>query len=661
MKKLLLYLILVFGTFSDGYAYNITVVQGPTTSNSSRAPQGNQRWIRNCYIISAAELAAANFPVNVAVTGIGWTFSVAQSITTTGNLQVYLENTTDAAYSKPSTAWTNGTNGVIDNMTLVSDAATTIPNAIGDYDVTFANGNSFTYTGGALYIAFEYSNVANPISSFPTALATSVAVGVGNPFRGVATTSTTAPATLTGTSAFRPQTRLGYPVNNDVTMHDVYALGQLPMGYGTPHTISAHIINTCDNALTNVPVTLNITGANTFNDVQNVSIPVGGSTVVSFSAFTPTATGNNTINVSVPADDVATNNSKNFGQEVNTGSAFSYANSDAATTSIGFNTSTGILACKYSIMGGTNVLGVTIFLSPTATNTGNTLTGVMLDGAGTIVGQSAPYVVTAGDLGTYLTFNFLAAPLATNQDFYVGVLQGANAVGYFPVGVQPEPLPARSGAYYSFLPTGGAATQYTNLGRFMIAANLSQFPLAAKDLVLHATLVKQDVKLDWKSISHDKVLKYDVERSSDGVGFVSAGTVAAVDNADEQTYYFTDNNAANCSHPALYYRIRQTDIGGSISYSPVAKVQLGKQNSFTLAVVNPARGAVQLSVNMPEAGEAGIAISDAQGRVVYRTTMQLNAGTHSFQLGNAPQLAPGNYFIAVMNGNNKLTQAFTQL
>ena len=76
-------------------------------------------------------------------------------------------------------------------------------------------------------------------------------------------------------------------------------------------TIKAVITNNGSNTLTNLPVTLNITGVDTFTDTQTIPslAGCGGQAIVTFAAFTPGALGSDTVTVSVPADDVAANNS----------------------------------------------------------------------------------------------------------------------------------------------------------------------------------------------------------------------------------------------------------------------------------------------------------------------------------------------------------------
>src|SRR4029079_7148416 len=90
------------------------------------------------------------------------------------------------------------------------------------------------------------------------------------------------------------------------------SIGTFPLGLETPHVITAVITNKGGATINNLPVTLNITGAESFTDTQVIPSlsGCGGQVTVSFAAFTPTVQGSDVVTVSVPSDDVPANNSK---------------------------------------------------------------------------------------------------------------------------------------------------------------------------------------------------------------------------------------------------------------------------------------------------------------------------------------------------------------
>ena len=268
----------------------------------------------------------------------------------------------------------------------------------------------------------------------------------------------------------------------DAAVAEIYSLGKLPIPQGVPHVVSAAISNTGSNARTNLVVTLTVSGVTTFTNTRTIaSLAAGATTTVTFNAYTPTTSGTNTLTVTIPSDDNATNNSRTWTQIVNT-TTFRYADAGAPTDAIGFNTGEGTLLVKHTTAQASTVVNTKIWLdagsgASAGAVAGQTVYAVVLGATGTILSQTAPYVVQAADLGAYKTFTFTTPVAVPAGDFYVGLAQtNPNAVAYFPVAAQDE-TPVRAGAYFAGTLAGGALpTDFTTIplnARLLIEATLS--------------------------------------------------------------------------------------------------------------------------------------------------------------------------------------------
>lgn len=208
-KILFLLSVLIIGTDVHAQSQFNPIVTGASTSSLGRAPQGGRSVTRTVLIVTAAEMTAGGFVSGDQISGLGFSYETAQDIPTTGDMKIYLENSTALTNNK-GTNWAT----IITGMTLASDAPATIPAATGDYNIEFSNGTSFTYNGGSLFVAFDYQNLVNSVASVQNvAFCDQTPVGGA---QGVfsarsAAGSTIAPTTLTG-SNFRPQLRLAVPV-----------------------------------------------------------------------------------------------------------------------------------------------------------------------------------------------------------------------------------------------------------------------------------------------------------------------------------------------------------------------------------------------------------------------------------------------------------------
>ncbi|MCO5238338.1 MAG: hypothetical protein M9933_18935 [Chitinophagaceae bacterium] len=79
---------------------------------------------------------------------------------------------------------------------------------------------------------------------------------------------------------------------------------------------------------------------------------------------------------------------------------------------------------------------------------------------------------------------------------------------------------------------------------------------------------KPAVELNWEISSQSDPRKFEIERSSDGAIFENIGTVFSNNST---RYSFTDRSPIGS---LMYYRLKMTDLGGAISYSPIVNIRL---------------------------------------------------------------------------------------
>ena len=368
---------------------------------------------------------------------------------------------------------------------------------------------------------------------------------------------------------------------NDAQVSNIYSLAKIPVGYGSPHVVSAVITNSGAGALANVGVTLSVTGANIFSDAKTIAnLAAGASATVSFAAYSPANLGTNTLNVSVAADDNNSNNTLTTTQLVNSGT-FSYADNAGNNSSVGYGTGAGLILTRYTLSGSGYITNVNVFIPNATTITGNSVYAVVLDNAGTIIGQSANAVIAAADLGTYKNFLITTSPLINSAGFFVGLAQTANATAYFPVGTQTE-APARAGAFYTApLAAGVAPAQNTTLGKFMIEAVVAAFPLPVKLTDFSGRIAEDISYLTWSTASELNSDHFEVEKTLVGTTNWSViGKMAAAGYSNTpRKYDFTD---AGITAGKWLYRLKVVDKDASFAYSPVVMLELTGNKNFTL-------------------------------------------------------------------------------
>lgn len=110
---------------------------------------------------------------------------------------------------------------------------------------------------------------------------------------------------------------------------------------------------------------------------------------------------------------------------------------------------------------------------------------------------------------------------------------------------------------------------------------------------VYAYRQEETVIIDWVTQQEFDVNYFTVERSGDGRNWsIVTDHINATNTLTEQYYSATDNNP---SSSLLYYRVKQTDIDGKITYSSVAIVAAENQRGKLLLYPNPVHSVFYIS------------------------------------------------------------------
>ncbi|MDO7874429.1 right-handed parallel beta-helix repeat-containing protein [Hymenobacter sp. ASUV-10] len=181
---------------------------------------------------------------------------------------------------------------------------------------------------------------------------------------------------------------------------------------------------------------------------------------------------------------------------------------------------------------------------------------------------------------------------------------------------------------------GGVTTQTVTftLGAYPLPVELTKFTAEAVRNV--------DGLLRWTTASEKNNDHFDVERSLDGRTFAKISEVKGQGSKATPTdYALTDANAAKLG-ALLYYRLKQVDVDGTSSYSPVRTISFTKPTVPSISLwPNPAVGATNLDLRQLPTGTYEVSIIDATGRTI--VGLKLDAGlTHKVDLR---EVADGTY------------------
>ncbi len=140
----------------------------------------------------------------------------------------------------------------------------------------------------------------------------------------------------------------------------------------------------------------------------------------------------------------------------------------------------------------------------------------------------------------------------------------------------------------------------------------------------------KEVALKWLTATEINSDYFDIQRSLDGVSFADIGKVSAAGNSTvEQAYDFTDEDPA---FGEIYYRLRQVDFDGSVTYSEVVQVKLDRNYVTPNIFPNPVRSEQSLVIDFGDIPNSPVQINivDMSGRQVYYR--EFAAGQNRFDI-----------------------------
>jgi len=140
----------------------------------------------------------------------------------------------------------------------------------------------------------------------------------------------------------------------------------------------------------------------------------------------------------------------------------------------------------------------------------------------------------------------------------------------------------------------------------------------------------KEVVLKWLTATEIDSDYFDIQRSLNGVSFSTIDKVNAAGNSTtQQTYEFTDEDPA---FGEIYYRLRQVDFDGSVTYSEVKQVKLDRNYVTPNIYPNPVRDAQNLTIDFGDMPSSPVEINivDMSGKQVYYR--QYAAGQNRFDI-----------------------------
>jgi hypothetical protein len=280
------------------------------------------------------------------------------------------------------------------------------------------------------------------------------------------------------------------------------------------------------------------------------------------------------------------------------------------------------------------------------------ITVTIKNGSGTVVysntltitqatgGTNAPVTVnTTLPKGTGYTIT-IGAP--STEELQRGTWSGATNAGqitYNGSGVGTDAISNLQYDWYNYTVTPTCSTP---------ACYTVSCTLPVKLIGFTGSAVQNSVFLNWITASELNNDYFDIQRSTDGINFISIGTVKGNGNSSTiNEYAFQDINPANGIN---YYKLIQHDFNGEVSISTIVKVSTGINDvSFT---VSPNPSAESFNINFKDVSGGEFTVLNVLGQML--THKVVESGTEKISVG--AELAKGAYVLRFSGTNGVYTQ-----
>lgn len=161
-----------------------------------------------------------------------------------------------------------------------------------------------------------------------------------------------------------------------------------------------------------------------------------------------------------------------------------------------------------------------------------------------------------------------------------------------------------------------------------------------------ATLVNQQVQLDWETEQEKNSDYFLIERSLDGLEWETIGQVAAAGNSTTLNEYQLYDKQPNVG--VNYYRIKEFDYNGNAMVSDIRAVDYQINQEASIAIYpNPTKDKVTISLLVPQTAVVNIEVYDMAGRkLLEKANRTIYEGLHQEEV-DLSELGAGVYILKI--------------
>lgn len=152
---------------------------------------------------------------------------------------------------------------------------------------------------------------------------------------------------------------------------------------------------------------------------------------------------------------------------------------------------------------------------------------------------------------------------------------------------------------------------------------------------------------------------FEIERSFTGGDFQKIGRKEVVISGSNGSYDFTDGGVFNNYSGNVYYRIKQIDRTGEVSYSAIRTIRADSKGFGLNLYPNPVVKEANLSFALTEARQVNILLTDATGKRITEYSIKAQKGLNQKTI-DVSSLSAGTYMFRIMANDESQTLSFVK-
>jgi hypothetical protein len=174
-------------------------------------------------------------------------------------------------------------------------------------------------------------------------------------------------------------------------------------------------------------------------------------------------------------------------------------------------------------------------------------------------------------------------------------------------------------------------------------------PLLSQLTAFSGKLTDQYATLNWKTTREDEPLRFEVQKSTDGIHFSVIAVVGSHNNytTEENSYFYTDPSPV---FNKAYYRIAMKNERHQSVISRTIQLSQNADRLSFVSVINPFDNELSFEISTTLPGRLQAELLDATGRIVMKKEYDLTDGVNRLRLDHTGTIAAGIYYLRVFTG-----------